>query len=632
MTDGKMETLAIEKAMRTLSTSVLSNGSDPKKKVYPTNFVEPEWNESGETDTTLSSTFVTMEDEEIDCEMVEVLVAQGDPDALQVQAFEQDLSDMFQDVPELHHALISYQEARSKLTEKKKYRGFWPSKGKGKGFGKSFGQRKGGSKGGGKADLLARISRTNCKICGERGHWKAECPRNPDRTTKDAVNFTSQISDSDRPLGEGDLCEARVIVEEWSDGEEEVHHALTAQEVDIQAGFLSGFSQSYPKKPFYHPNSHKPGRSQFPKTVHNSVQKFWESRLIDRNGPSSSMECFVDKGPERTCINEKLQGYAILDTGASRSVIGSDVLPLLLEKLPDRVRNMIKKIPSKVGFRFGNNQITHSFMQIRIPIIRPKQKIWLLIEVVPKATPFLLSIQTMKTLGAQIDLATNQCFLSKLGRSLTLKESKNGLYMINMSELCLGNSEVHHVETLTVEAQDPIVSDLRPPPGLDPCLPECHAESRRSHGHGSLDCRGSHGVVETSTGCFDVTDRDPQSRTRSSSGDRQQCGSTVDRSPHSAEPHRGDCKDLERSREPEAPTDASNEPCTSSESDTIDTNSHGARGVGTGIFTCERRKCVAGNSGILNPSFGKSGSWSPISFTDSDENIQWNQPSNDSSS
>ena len=325
MTDGKMETLAIEKALRTLSASVLNNGMDPKKKVYPTNFVEPEWSEPVENHTSLSSTFVTMEEEEIDSETVEVLVAQGDPDAIQVQAFEQDLSDMFQDAPELHNALISYQEARSKLTEKKKFRGFWPSKGKGKGFGKIFGQRKGGSKGAGKADLLARISRTNCKICGERGHWKAECPRNPDRTAKDSVNLASQIPDSERSMRHEDVSEAHVIVEEWSDGEGEVHQALTAQDVDVQAGYPSSVPFKFSQDPFMFRKNQKPVTNQFSENVSKSVQEFWQQRLIGRNGPSSSMECFVNKGPDSPCVSEKLQGFAILDTGASRSVIGSDI-------------------------------------------------------------------------------------------------------------------------------------------------------------------------------------------------------------------------------------------------------------------------------------------------------------------
>ena len=117
-----------------------------------------------------STYLAAYEDEELDPEAFEALVAQGDEHALQVQAFEQDLSDMFQEVPDLQQALISYQEARSNLTD----RGFWPSKGKSKNSGKGFGAgpRKGSSKGFGKADLLAKIARTN--FCGERGHWKAE--------------------------------------------------------------------------------------------------------------------------------------------------------------------------------------------------------------------------------------------------------------------------------------------------------------------------------------------------------------------------------------------------------------------------------------------------------------------------
>ena len=44
MTSGNMKTDKIEQAMRTLATSVLSQGNEPKKKVYPTNYVEMEMN------------------------------------------------------------------------------------------------------------------------------------------------------------------------------------------------------------------------------------------------------------------------------------------------------------------------------------------------------------------------------------------------------------------------------------------------------------------------------------------------------------------------------------------------------------------------------------------------------------
>ena len=114
------------------------------------------------------------EEEELDGDYLDLMVAQGDSDAVTVASFEKDLEEMFQEVPDLQSALVSYVEARSKLVEKKRHRGFWPVKGQSKG--KSFGKRKGGHMSG-KSNLLSRIARTHCKIRGEKGHWKAECPR-----------------------------------------------------------------------------------------------------------------------------------------------------------------------------------------------------------------------------------------------------------------------------------------------------------------------------------------------------------------------------------------------------------------------------------------------------------------------
>ena len=89
------------------------------------------------------------EEEEIDQEFVDHLASQGDSDALNVVSFERDLEEMFQEVPDLHNALLSYQEARTKILERKRSRGFWPATGKGKskGAGKFHQFRKGSGKG-----------------------------------------------------------------------------------------------------------------------------------------------------------------------------------------------------------------------------------------------------------------------------------------------------------------------------------------------------------------------------------------------------------------------------------------------------------------------------------------------------
>ena len=215
MTNGKMETKLIDQAMRSLATRVLTSASDPKKKVYPVNFSEADAGESSELGET--AWHVSPEEEEEDeGESIEYLAQQGDADALTIQTFEQDLEDLFQSTPDLQTALVSYQEARMKLSERKKFRGFWPtSRGFG-GKGKSKGKNKSFSKSpfaGGKSSLLERISKTHCKLCGERGHWKAECP-NANRSKENANLVLSSVTASDMTGSEWSMAATDVFYEE----------------------------------------------------------------------------------------------------------------------------------------------------------------------------------------------------------------------------------------------------------------------------------------------------------------------------------------------------------------------------------------------------------------------------------
>lgn len=116
MTSGVLEVSTTENAMRSLSTNVLT-GATEKKKVYPTNFAEPDEDiatvdNSGD----YHNTFVSIEEEDtLTTEVVEQLASTGDSDALAVQTFERDLEDLFQEIPDLHSALVSYQEARGRI-------------------------------------------------------------------------------------------------------------------------------------------------------------------------------------------------------------------------------------------------------------------------------------------------------------------------------------------------------------------------------------------------------------------------------------------------------------------------------------------------------------------------------------
>eukprot|EP00435_Cladocopium_sp_Y103_P059980 s1270_g21.t1 len=453
MTNGEIKLKNVEQAMRTLSTKVLLSAGETKKKIYPTNFVESDEPQGQQDDETLmQSTYHVSaeEDDALSAEVLDHMASQGDEDALLVQQFERDLEDLFQDVPDLQTALVSYQEARQRINDRRRGRGFWPSKSRGKGFGSSsFGRggRKGGHKGG-KEELLSRIARTHCKLCGALGHWKAECPQRKDGAgVREQANVVHAVDvDEQQPSDLPQVIFETAENEEARDVRHEVcfvvHsvHKNTSESIRIPAtarqhaiSFLESRMNKYKMgNNLGHKNGAK-SKQQSTNMHRKRAETLDRSKLC--HPPA---ECLASRsiGP---CV--KTTGMAILDTGASRSVIGIEHVPSVLRKLPSSIREQVREVPSKIGFRFGNNQIEYSFKQMQIPLVHKNQRIWLLVEVVPKATPFLLSIKAMKSLGASIDLEKSTCYLKKLNKSLPLKENSNGLFVIDMSDLCSKSSE-----------------------------------------------------------------------------------------------------------------------------------------------------------------------------------------------
>eukprot|EP00435_Cladocopium_sp_Y103_P045775 s379_g13.t1 len=538
MTSGDMDTKKIEQSMRTLATNILSTG-DAKKKVYPTNYVEPEPSfVVSEADSSAGSGTMpyNFDDEDIE-DYVEQLATQGDADAMNVVSFERDLEDMFQEVPDLHQALISYQEARTKILERKRSRGFWPSgggsKGKGKGGGK-FQSRKGAGKG----NLLQRIARTFCKACGEKGDWKAECPNRP-TASPDTANYVIHQSFRAASVQPGDGPEQVIFEDEPEEDCMEPHKHVGVDNGDKEDKWGIGCNwgvvgmicraakcilnlakgcirvQSVPLCPISphvipSPISCNPPAIEVAYSLQHllpNVQQFFGSRLKPRSQKATNaIECFHSR-PSLSLIAR--EGLAILDTGASRSVIGSDLWPGVLKSLPTAVRNQVQEHPSKVGFRFGNNQITYSFKQVRIPIFAHKRRIWIVIEVVPHATPFLISIQAMKALGAMINLSTNQCYLKQIDRELSLQESDNGLYVFRMSDLCTGKSE----NALAVRSSRAVqVPNISPPPGLSTSESCPDVDSAGRHEDDQSHSGIGDGVVASTPPHIDEPDRSSSPR------------------------------------------------------------------------------------------------------------------------
>ncbi|CAL1131720.1 unnamed protein product [Cladocopium goreaui] len=188
------------------------------------------------------------------------------------------MADTVQSDEDLAAAFTSYSEARKRLSDRFKNRGFWPvgpNKGKGKGYsnkgrGKSFGKFP-------KKSLQQRILESSCRICGKKGHWKAECPeRSRGSASTSAAGTSAAMTTTAEPLD--DASEPNALPMEFM----QLNENLAEKHTEIR-------------------NDCTPFES--------------EMILFSTHGTSG-----------------------ILDTGATKSVIGSKLLPAFIESLPHDVR------------------------------------------------------------------------------------------------------------------------------------------------------------------------------------------------------------------------------------------------------------------------------------------------------
>ena len=128
--DGDLKYKPVVKAFRLLGSRFFNefqSGRAVKTKVYDVNFTEDTEASSAMSSNDGATAFHTISEEfepELDHEFLEAMIATEDQDALLVSSFEAKLEEFLQDVPGMCEAMTSYVEARAKLLEKRKSRGF----------------------------------------------------------------------------------------------------------------------------------------------------------------------------------------------------------------------------------------------------------------------------------------------------------------------------------------------------------------------------------------------------------------------------------------------------------------------------------------------------------------------------
>ena len=376
-------------------------------------------------------------------EMIEQLLQEGDEDALMVSEFENTANEVLQEDPQLSSVFSAYTEARRKLSEKFRFRGFFPvSKGKGKPGGKGSWKGKNNRfQGRDRKPLNQRILRSQCHRCLQFGHWKDECP----------------LGKSDGPSSSAS-----------SNSGSQVNNAFTGstitpvpESLPLEFLHLQEFAGSTIDDPdvFQEPNHDScfPGVGLSFMCVDNGPNKIDKLNQVKGKTISEAIQCVrsrrnhsMSDSAMRTlevlqsevtstvCDAEVLlaasqlsPSFGILDTGATKTVIGCQLVGPLIQSLSPGIRRKISRCPCQVVFRFGNLSTLESEQALVIPI----GKLHLKVAIVPGCTPFLLSNTLMRALKAMIDTGSNKLHSPTLIQPLSLHLTPKGLYMIDINQL-----------------------------------------------------------------------------------------------------------------------------------------------------------------------------------------------------
>ena len=405
----------------------------------------------------------------------EALAQEGDEDAVFAADFETAATDVIQNDEDLAAAFTTYMEARRKLSEKYRSRGFWPvGKGKSKG---AKGKSKGRFNWTSRKTLQQRILESNCRICGRKGHWKSECPNKgqsnqsssgstapitlsmgletatpsgvfsseffdlpeASSTSKDRsatnefcfVQFGSSVSDlgARQPTVQPNMRVVRERIRNHIMGNR-VHNPKVAPLVSR----IESRKQASPTKPSVNPSA-SVYRSDFvskersgilPDNAHSEPQNAAKQAPVVEEPKSPTPLPPVEVAEAFFSTHDT---WGILDTGATKTVMGSNFVNSFLKNVNPNVRKHIQRCPCDVTFRFGNQGTLKSEHAMIVPVGGLKLKI----AIVPGSTPFLVSNTLLRALGALVDTCENQLILPRHNLRIPLKVTSKGLYLIDMN-------------------------------------------------------------------------------------------------------------------------------------------------------------------------------------------------------
>ena len=154
---------------------------------------------------------------------------------------------------------------------------------------------------------------------------------------------------------------------------------------------------------------------------------------------------------EQVAMFATYSSLGVVDLGATKTVIGSQLVKGLLEGLSPQARKSARRCPCAVTFRFGNQGTLQSEQALAIPI----HGFWLKIAVAPGSTPFLLSNTLLRAIGAVIDTSRKTIFASKINKLIPIQLTERGLFLLDVQSLM---QPTHHYMFHAVQITPPAMT------------------------------------------------------------------------------------------------------------------------------------------------------------------------------
>ena len=357
-------------------------------------------------------------------EMIDALLNEGDHDATFVSDFENAASEVIQNDEELAAAFNTYTEARKRLSEKFRYRGFWPVSQSGKTKGHAKGKVKGKFQKGhssSRKSLEQRILSSRCRICNKVGHWKAECPDRGNRSSLSGASAPTSFVSTDASLPMEFL-------------QVPLDNSGTIDEPQFQLSFVSVAG-------------HEDFKGKLRRSLNlvremNPPIKF-RCRQPLRN--DSTSEPLPEPISEDHVLFATHGSHGVVDLGATKTVIGSNHVAELINSLHPKIRNQLSRCPCQVTFRFGN----HGTLKSEQALVVPLQGLKLKIAIVPGSTPFLISNTLLRAFEAVIDVEKHVMWSKKFHQEYPLQLTSKGLFLIDLNVLAAKTA--HPVSTKPAE-------------------------------------------------------------------------------------------------------------------------------------------------------------------------------------